>query len=318
MDEDTSPREPALSPYEFPTEALLDEHVASADALRADLDALRRQLDTAPPPLTPPRPHGYRRLLPLLVVIAVLAAIALVAAISVAAGTYTRTPDARSTAATTEAATTPPTPTGADAPSVAPLARLPRTGPGITTPGTFMLVKAGSDGHLDVTEQAMLPEGQHRISLRLPSMASLGGQVAELNPTVHDLRVSVNGTPVPATPTADGPGWVVLAPAGAPAHTVQLSYQVQDAIVRTRPSDDGRALGVSLPLLGQALRDQGLPLLVRAEGAGVSGVSCPSAPAPKMLCGQQIDDGWLATIPPEAATATLLLQLKNYASGAGA
>jgi hypothetical protein len=113
----------------------------------------------------------------------------------------------------------------------------------------------------------------------------------------------------------------VLAPAGAPAHTVQLSSQVQDAIVRTRPSDDGRALGVSLPLLGQALRDQGLPLLVRAEGAegaGVSGVSCPSAPAPKMLCGQQIDDGWLATIPPEAATATLLLQLKNYASGAGA
>jgi hypothetical protein len=197
---------------------------------------------------------------------------------------------------------------GAPAPRSAPEGSLPKGGPGIDQPGTMMLVRVASNGTLNVVEQARLgPNGPKDLSLRLPSMASLGGQVAELSPTVHDLRVSVNGTAVRAVPTADGPGWAVTG--AEPASTVQLSYQIMDAIVRTKPSSSGRALGVSLPLLGQALREKGLPLVVRAEGAVVGGATCPSAPITEMLCGEQTAGGWLATIPADAASPTLLLQL---------
>ena len=291
--------------YGFPTEASLDDHVAAADELRADLDRLRRQLDDGPPPLTPARKRNRKPLFGALIVGGTAAAIAVLVPWSDL--DPNRSTPAPSTA-TGESGAQAAQPSAAPAPRPAPAGSLPATGPGIDAPGTMMLVRVTQNGTLNVVEQAVLgPRGLSELSLRLPSMASLGGQVAQLSPTVHDLRVSVNGTPVAATPTAVGPGWAVAAAGGQPARTVQLSYQIEDAIVRPQTSSSGRALGVSLPLLGQALREQGLPLVVRAEGVG--GATCPSAPPAKMLCGEEVGDGWLATIPAEAASPTLLLQL---------
>jgi len=312
-------------PYGFPTEALLDDHIAAADELRADLEQLRRQLDDGPPPLPPPRKRSRKPLIGILVVGAAIAAIGTAILVPWSDVNGSSTPQSTSQAGPADPGGDPaeqanPDPANPDpakpgaaaapAPLQAPAGSLPPTGPGITDPGTMMLVQVTRDGSLNVTEQAVLgPRGLRELNLRLPSMASLGGQVAELTPTVHNLRVSVNGTPVAATPTADGPGWAVVAAGGEQARTVQLSYQIQDAIVRTKPSNSGRALGVSLPLLGQALREQGLPLVVRAEGAAVGGATCPSAPTTKMLCGEEVGNGWLAIIPAEAASPTLLLQL---------
>jgi hypothetical protein len=300
------------SPYGFPTEALLDDHVAAADELRADLARLRAELADGPPPLPPPRRRRRGPVLGALVVGGTLAVIgtAVLVPWSDLDLNSSAQPD-HVTAATdrTQArpnAVTPPAP----APRLAPAGSLPASGPGIDQPGTMMVVQVAKDGSLNVTEQAVLgPRGLRQIDLRLPSMAALGGQVAELTPTVHNLRVSVNGTAVPVIPTADGPGWQVTAAGGERARTVQLSYQMRDAIVRTKPSASGRALGVSLPLLGQALREQGLPLVVRAEGPAVGGATCPSAPITTMLCGEEVSNGWLATIPADAASPTLLLQL---------
>jgi hypothetical protein len=197
-------------------------------------------------------------------------------------------------------------PSPAPAPRPIPPGSLPPTGPGIDQPGTMMLVRVSTGGTLEVSEQARVSPGElPQIGLRLPSITALGGLVAELSPTVQDLRVAVNGTPVTATPSDDG--WAVT-PADS-ARTVQLSYRIEGAIVRTAPSSSGRALGVSLPLLGQSLRERGLPLVVRAEGSAVGGATCPSAPITKMLCGKESDGGWLATIPAEAASPALLLQL---------
>lgn len=293
----------------FPTEALLADHAADADELRADVDRLRRQMDASPPPMTTTRRRNHKPLLGVLVVGGTLAAIA--TATLVPWSDLGSDPAATSTQVGTGAAARPgAVPALAQPPRKPPAGSLGTSGPGIDAPGTMMVVQVAESGALNVTEQAVLgPRGLRSIDLRVPSMASLGGQVAQLTPTIHDLRVSVNGTPVTAIPTADGPGWVVVAAGQERARTVELSYQMQDGIVRTKPSSSGRALGVSLPLLGQALRDQGLPLVVRAQGAGVTGATCPSAPVAQMLCGEQDENGWLATIPEKAASPTLLLQL---------
>lgn len=310
------------SPYGFPTEALLADHVAAADELRADLDRLRRQLDTAPPPLTPVRRRRHRPLLGVLVVGGTLGAIATATLVPWSnldlGGSSTSqqaTPGTRSGAGQV-AARPGAAPSGgsaaptAAAPRPAPPGSLPASGPGIDRPGTMQVVQVADDGTLEVTEQAVLgPRGLRDLNLRLPSMASLGGQVAELSPSVHDLRVAVNGTPVTPVPTADGPGWAVTSADGTRARTVQLSYRITDAVVRSRRSDSGRALGVSLPLLGEALRQQGLPLIVKTEGAGVGGVTCPSAPTAKMLCGTETETGWTADVPVDAANPTVLIQL---------
>jgi hypothetical protein len=321
-------------PPGYPTEALLEHQVAAARELREDLDQLRRQLDDGPPPLSPSRRRSRRPLFAVLAVGGVTTAI--VAAILIPwsdldgdatpasiASPAAPTPTPASTVAATPAPATPAPATAASAPArstpaaalgprSAPAGSLPAVGPGIDQPGTMMLVQVAKGGSLDVIEQARLGPGNlPQISLRLPSLASLGGKVAELTPTVQNVRVAVNGAPAPATPTGDGRGWVV-AGTGGPIRTVQLSYRVRGAIVRTQASSSGRALGVSLPLLGQTLREHGLPLVVRAEGINgstVDGATCPSAPITKMLCGKEVSGGWQATIPAEATSPALLLQL---------
>jgi hypothetical protein len=298
-------------PNGFPTEQLLTEQDAEAAELRQQLDELRRQLDDGPPPLAPARRRSRRPLLGVLVVGGTLGAIA----------TATLVPwsnldhhDQPATPSSSAPAPAPARPIGAAAlaPRPAPAGSLPLTGPGIDRPGTMMVVQVGATGDLNVVEQAVLgPRGLRQITLALPSMVPLGGAVAELQPTVRNLRVSVNGTPTTATPAADGSGWTVAATTGR-ARTVQLSYRITGTVMRSQPSSAGRALAVTLPLLGQSLREQGLPLVVRAEGSNgtlVNEVSCPSAPAREMLCGMDEAGGWNATIPADATSPAVLLQL---------
>ena len=319
-------------PDGFPTAATLADQDAAAAELRQELDLLRRQLDERPPPLPPARRRSRKPLLGVLVVggtIGVLATAVLVPWSNLDlpghdGGNQTVTAQPGSaqpghaqpgkaqpgTALPGRAVPGVGTATPlALAPNPAPAGSLPVTGPGITTPGTMMVVQIGPAGDLDVVEHALLgPRGLRQINLTLPSMASLGGEVATLNPTVRNLRVSINGTPVTATPNADGNGWTVQA-ADQRARMVQLSYRITQAVVISKPSDAGRALAVSLPLLGQALRDQGLPLVVKVLGPQVGGVSCPGAPTAQMLCGMPTAGGWIATVPASASSPLLLLQL---------
>jgi hypothetical protein len=294
-------------PNGFPTAALLADHDAQAAELRHDLDELRRQLDDGPPPLSPVRKRRRRPLLGALVVGGTLGAIATATLIPWSdlgrpGGTAQLTTGTPTTAR--PVTRNPPV----LAPRAAPAGSLPATGPGITDPGTMMVVQIGQAGVLDVTEQAVLGSaGLREVQLALPSMASLGGAVAELRPTVRNLRAAVNGTPAAITPNPDGSGWTVST--AEPARTVQLSYQISDTIVRSRPSAAGRALAISLPLLGQTLREQGLPLVSRIEGTQIAGVTCPGADATEMLCGTQLDNGWSATVPASASSPVLLLQL---------
>jgi hypothetical protein len=336
--EETRPDEtpPVERPPGFPTEALLAGQGAEADDLRAQLDELRRQLDA---PLTP-RPTPSRRRSARKPLLGVLVAGGTIAAIttgvlvpwsdlSLPGRNGTTTPG--STGARPAGANpltpaqpspftvTPPVPNrpaaqaqpavpagpAAAAPRSVPAGRLPTTGPGIDQPGTMLLVDIDSDGSLNVVEQAVLgPRGLRQLRLALPSLTSLGGEVARLRPTVSDLRVAVNGTPVAVPAGADG--WTVTTDA-ARARTVRLSYTLSSSLPRPGNSLSRRELAVSVPLLAQTLRAQGLPYVVRVAGSNIRNVSCLSAARSQILCGRQDATGWTAPVPSTVTVPALLL-----------
>ncbi len=302
------------------------EHQAdAAHELRTDLDRLRRQLDDGPPPLTPVHKRSRKPLIVVLAIGGVIGTAILVpwadlnrsspTRVSSSAGpadSHTNAEARKNAEAGNdgEAGEGPGQPGTAPAPRLAPAGSMPASGPGIDRPGTMMLVRITTNDALEVIEKVRFaPESLPEIALQLPSMASLGGQVADLTPTVQDLRMAVNGTPVTTRPTDGGRGWAVTLTGTEPARAAQLSYRIQGAIIHSNPSSSGRALGVSLPLLGQTLREQGLPLVVRTQGTVVVGATCPTAPTAKMLCGTEISDGWMATVPAEATSPAVLLQL---------
>ena len=309
-------------PEGFPTSSTLDEQDAAAATLRAELDQVRRLLDTAPPPLRPVPRRNKKPLLGALVVGGTLGAIATATLVPWSSLDLPGRDGTTTSSSTINGAAVPGStgpglslarpavgvvPAPAPAPRSAPEGSLPATGPGIDTPGTMMVVQVRASGTLDVVEQAVLgPRGMREISLALPSMSALGGAAANLDPVVRNLRVSVNGTPVNVV--AAGDGWTIPA-ISERARTVQLSYQIARAVVHSKPARTGRALAVSLPLLGQTLREAGLPLVVRAQGTQIGGVTCPSAAPAEMLCGTPTAQGWSATIPSSATSPALLLEV---------
>ncbi len=303
-------------PTGFPTAARLADADAEAAELRHDLDELKRRLDgrLAPPP--PARRRNRKPLLGALVVggtLAVLGTAILVpwSNLDLPGGSDGQ---AASTAQPAGGVAGVPVPKGAVAlaPLAAPERSLPASGPGISEPGTMIVVQVGPDDTLDVVEQAILgPRGMRELNLALPSTATLGGEVADLTPSIRNLRVAVNGTAVTPVPSAGGAGWTVSAN-DQRARTVLINYQIDRAVMRSSQSTSGRALAVVLPLLAQSLREQGLPLVIRTESsatAQVGGATCPSASSAQSLCGIEIGNGWIATVPASATSPVLLLQL---------
>jgi hypothetical protein len=314
-----NPSDPADDEHRFRAPDLeLHDQLAGADAeaaeLRQELDELRRRLDEPLPPVTPVvrRSHrpGRRAALGALVVGGTLGIVAtgiLVpwSDLRPGDGEEPATTGARPFAPTTAAPTVPAD--DAPAPRSVAAGTLPAAGPGIDRAGTVQALTIEADGSVLVVEQAVLgPRGQRGLQFALPGLSSLGGAVAGLTPRVSDLRVAVNGTPVRVTRAGNG-RWTVDTGA-ARARTVRLSYRLAGSLLRSadRP---GHSLVVSLPLLAQTLREQGLPMTVRASGANVRGVTCPGAPAAQMLCGTQDGAGWTATIPASATVPAALLQV---------
>jgi hypothetical protein len=91
---------------------------------------------------------------------------------------------------------------------------------------------------------------------------------------------------------------------------VTLRYRLAGAIVAVTPAPPGRALALVAPLTGLISAVPGHPVQVRAGGAGVLGVSCPTAQRGS-VCGTRTADGWTATVPPQARPIVVLLQLDS-------
>jgi hypothetical protein len=295
----------------FPTEESLAQQGEDADELRRQIDELRQMLDVGAVPPMPPAARRRRRA-PLLVLAGGLVGLVAAAAAAVA---VTGPDDDPGTAAPRPPASAgpsaEPSPSGAAADPALPAPLTPATGtaptsgPGVTEPGTLLVVRVADDQTLHVTEQAVLDgPATRQVPLRLPGVQRLGGDIAELAPRVTDLRAALDGTPVAVR--AAGPGsWFV--PVGREATRVAVSYVVTGAVLPSRPSETGRALGLVSPLLGAGLAGADLPLVVRTTGTQVVGSSCPDAPAALQLCG--VGDGrgnWTATVPASESPVVVL------------
>jgi hypothetical protein len=294
-----------VMPPGFPTEESLAEQDEATTELRRAIDELRQLLDvdTGPIAVVPTPRRRRRRVLPLL--LAVLVTAALVATVAVLVTSAGDDDNAAPGPGPTETA-------GAADPGLpAPLTPAPGTapaaGPGVTTPGTLLVVRLARDETLHVTEQAILPEpATAQIPLALADVRRLGGEIADLRPEVTQLRASLDGTPAPVR-AADAGNWFV--PLSGRPTKIALSYTVDRAVIVTRtPTDTTRVLGLVTPLLGRGLTAQGLPLIVRTTGTKMLGATCPDAPAAVSLCG--VGDGrgnWTATVP-ESVNPVVVVQ----------
>ena len=276
---------------------LLARQQTEAEALHADVQALRRRLAEPPPPVTR-RSRDHR---PLLAAVLVGGSLATAATIVLVPWTDLAKDPSRTLASSSAQ------PLSLAVPAQFVPGPLGDRGPGIDTPGVLATVRVGADGSLSVVEQAVLgPRGARELVLQKPDPSALAGPASTLKPRVTDLRVAVNDQPVPVTETADGYG---VRSDAARARTVRVSYTLTDAVSRTNGSRAGRAVGLLTPLLGSELHTAGLPYRVSITGGGVSGISCPTAPAAGQLCGSANAEGWTADLPDGAGSPMVLLQL---------
>lgn len=309
-----------------PTTASL---LSSATELRAALDELRRVLDVDELATPTRRRRGPWLLLGLLV-------LALIAGLAIREGALDRFGSLPGTASGTPAAspgTSPSTGPTAGRPtspaanprtsapasqgtlpaqSVQAPATMPRSGPGITTPGTDVTVAFESDraaDTIDVYEQVIFPRpGLDALPLSQPTLASLLGDVANLKPQVSDIQVELDGQVARAVPAGDGT-WVAVPPQGGRFTKARLRYSMTEAVARSTPSLPGRALVVVTPLTGSETLRHGLPLSVRFSSPVIQGVSCPTAPLADSLCATHNGDTWTARLPSSATGAIVLAQV---------
>jgi hypothetical protein len=189
---------------------------------------------------------------------------------------------------------------------------MPRSGHGITTPGTDVTVAFESDraaDTIDVYEQVIFPRpGLDALPLSQPTLASLLGDVANLKPQVSDIQVELDGQVARAVPAGDGT-WVAVPPQGGRFTKARLRYSMTEAVARSTPSLPGRALVVVTPLTGSETLRDGLPLSVRFSSPVIQGVSCPTAPLADSLCATHNGDTWTARLPSSATGAIVLAQV---------
>jgi hypothetical protein len=190
----------------FPTEESLAQQGEDADELRRQIDELRQMLDVGAVPPMPPPVRRRRRRAPLLLlvggVVALLAAGALAIAAAVSdsgsgtagsgtAGSGTAEPRPSASVSGSAGPSAGPSPSDAAADPALPIpltpapGAAPTSGPGVTEPGTLLVVRVADDQTLHVTEQAVLGDPATRqVPLRLPGVQRLGGDIAELTPQV--------------------------------------------------------------------------------------------------------------------------------------
>ena len=289
---------PPQLPEHFVTSDALAEHGSEAERLQAEVAGVRQILDRPLPPLQARqrRPRFWLWLGALLV----LAAVAVVLAVVVDG----RDSQMASPQATLPAASASPVPSATVGGSVV---GLPSAGPGINEAGAALGIQVLADQSIAVTEQAVLKApGPGSFSLSLPSVTLPPG-APKLDPVLRDLDVTINGSHAAATQTDDR-HWAVVSPVGG-ARTVLLTYRLANAWAVSQPSVRGRALALVTPLLAQLLHGGNQPVDLLIPADGVSNVVCPGAPQAESLCGAHQGTNWHVTVPDDASSAAVLLQL---------
>lgn len=161
---------------------------------------------------------------------------------------------------------------------------------------------------VEVSEVVSWPDGGPlELRLELPDLSTGSAVEAVFDPVVTGLQVTIDGNPAPAVPLSGSPTvWTVQSPSGTAPTTMTVRYVTEGALVRSTPSQAGRALAVIAPLSHGAIGS--LPVRIEIAYEGVLGVGCPRAPVASQVCGRRLEDRWVAE-PPPGLPAVVVVQL---------
>lgn len=163
-----------------------------------------------------------------------------------------------------------PTPGPTKTLTVSGSAAAPRSGPGITSPGTAISARIPSADTIDVSESVRVTKAITSITLAPPKFDAAGDQFASLAPSLGGVQVTADGQMVPIL--RDKVDASVQIDLPSPATSVEVRYSLKSAIVRTLPSKAGRALASLTPVVETAASG---PVAYVFGGAEIVGVSCP-------------------------------------------
>jgi hypothetical protein len=153
-------------------------------------------------------------------------------------------------------------------------------GPGSTQPGINLVVTPKSDATMEVTESVLLDEPTESLKVRPPNFSAAGSTFAGKNPYASKVRIVAGDQSVQV---ADG---VVNRPMtldlDEPSRRFELRYELNRAVVRSRPSAKGRALGAVRPLTS-GMPDT-LAVAVVVLGDEVRNLSCPGLSLEEQSC----------------------------------
>lgn len=223
----------------------------------------------------------------------VLAALALgLSAIAACSSDQGRLPVAPSPAPLTKEASTPVQP--------------PAEGPGLTAPGIQLTAIPRIDGSFDVTEDVVLRSEVALIRLRLPpSGEQLVGMMQSTKPIATSLKITADDKPVPMedaplTATRDVPLTVA-------ATRLRLTYRLSGSVVRSEPSEEGRAAAAISPLTAGV--DGTLPTNYQISGGRLLNAVCPELAETRCAIGEPPGLGIQQGIPADRSLAVLQLNL---------
>lgn len=144
-------------------------------------------------------------------------------------------------------------------------------GPGTTEPGILLVVAPRTDTAFVVTELVRLETPSKTITVRPPRFTAAGSTFKAAKPYASKVKITTRDESVPV------PDGIVNRKAtftvGEPARRFAMQYELNRAIVRSKPSTAGRALGAVTPLTSGLPDD--LTVAVVVVGRGVRNLSCP-------------------------------------------
>jgi hypothetical protein len=153
-------------------------------------------------------------------------------------------------------------------------------GPGTTAPGILLVVTPRPDATMDVTESVLLDAPTDALTVRPPDFSAAGAPFADEVPYASKFRVVARDLSVQV------PDGVVNRPMtlelDEPARRFELRYELNRAVVRSKPSTTGRALGAVRPLT-RGVPDT-LAVAIVIVGDSVRNLSCPGLELPEQAC----------------------------------
>ncbi|MGI8456745.1 MAG: hypothetical protein ACR2LI_01340 [Propionibacteriaceae bacterium] len=169
-----------------------------------------------------------------------------------------------------------------------------------------MSVSPRQNGDLVVRETVSLNTAATEVRVAPPDLSAAGVSFAVQRPTLVGLTLSAEGRSIPLqSDEVTQPRTISLTTASS---TFVVSYTLRHAVVRSRPSVAGRALGAIRPL--RLTSDPQLTVMVDVAGRSVLSMVCPDlGPTGVANCAGPTDGGYRLSNPIPVNASLLLLQL---------